>query len=180
MALTSLVLENNPNKKNRHEILLAALRDHFNNPDIDMEYLSKGKPKLVGMDKHISVTTTENVMICVVSDSPVGVDGEHLPRFSAESKTDYIAIAERFFTEEEADYVREGEDIGIRFVKIWVRKEAYCKFTGKGLADFPNFSVTDGERFFAKINGTPIKRFNVAFPGSGDYIFAVVGENISV
>ncbi|MEG1743243.1 MAG: 4'-phosphopantetheinyl transferase superfamily protein, partial [Clostridia bacterium] len=91
-------------------------------------------------------------------------------------KHDYTAIAERFFTEEEADYVRDGDGDPIRFAKIWVRKEAFCKYTGKGLSDFANFSVSDGERFYGKINGIPIKKLSVSFPGSSEYIFCIVGE----
>ncbi|MDD4124980.1 MAG: 4'-phosphopantetheinyl transferase superfamily protein [Eubacteriales bacterium] len=176
MAVTSLVFENNPSKEARHAELLNSLREHFNNPDLDIEYTSKGKPVLKGINKYISVTTTENVMVCALSDTPIGIDGEHTARFSGESRTDYIGIAERFFTEEEADFIREGEDTGIRFAKIWIRKEAYCKYTGKGLSDFPNFSVTDGERFYGKINGIPVKRFSVNFPGSNEFLFAIVGD----
>ena len=175
MAVTTLVLENNPNREARHAALLNALREHFNNPDIDIEYAPKGKPIVKNINKHISVTTVENMMICAISDTVIGIDGEHIARFS-DNKTDFVAIAERFFTDEEADYVREGDDVGVRFAKIWVRKEAYCKFTGKGLADFANFSVTDGERFFSKINGIPIKRLNVQIPASGEYFFAIVGD----
>ncbi|MGI6715993.1 MAG: 4'-phosphopantetheinyl transferase family protein [Eubacteriales bacterium] len=176
MAITSIVLENNPNREARHAILLNAVREHLSNPDITIEYTSRGKPVLKGTNKHISVTTTEKVMVCAISDTPIGIDGEHIGRFSAESRTDFIGIAERFFTEEEADFVREGEDTGVRFAKIWVRKEAYCKFTGKGLSDFPNFSVSDGERLYGKINGVPIKKLNVNFPGSNEYLFAIVGD----
>ena len=176
MAVTSLVFENDPSREARHALLLNALREHFNNPELEIEYSNKGKPVLVGINKYISVTTAEKVMICAVSDTPIGIDGEHMARFSGESKTDYIGIAERFFTEEEADYVREGEDTGMRFAKIWIRKEAYCKYTGKGLTDFPNFSVTDGERFYGKISGVPVKRFLVNFPGSNEFLFAIVGD----
>ncbi len=175
MAVTTLILENNPNRDVRHAALLNALREHFNNPDIDIEYTGKGKPIVKNINKHISVTTVEDMMICAISDTVIGIDGEHVTRF-ADSKTDFVAIAERFFTDEEADYVREGDDVALRFAKIWVRKEAYCKFTGKGLSDFANFSVTDGERFYSKINGIPIKRFNVSIPSSSEYFFAIVGD----
>lgn len=175
MAVTTLILENNPSKEVRHATLLNALREHFNNPDIDIEYSPKGRPTVKNINKHISVTTVENYMICAISDTVIGIDGEHISRFT-DSKTDFTTMAERFFTDEEADYVHEGDDTGVRFAKIWVRKEAYCKFTGKGLADFANFSVTDGERFYSKINGIPIKKFNVSIPSASEYFFIIVGD----
>ena len=67
---------------------------------------------------------------------------------------------------------------GPRFIPALQDRTAACKYTGKGLADFANFSVNDGERFYGKINGVPVKRLNVNFPGSGEYIFAVAGDNI--
>ncbi len=178
MALNILVLNNDPNRETRHATLLEAVRSHFNNPEINIEYTRKGKPELKGIDRHISVTTVEDKMICVISEGKIGVDGEHISRFTGETKTDFPAIAERFFTDEEAEYVRDGEDTGVRFAKIWIRKEAYSKYTGKGLADFSNFSVNDGERFYGKVNGIPIKRLQVNFPGSNEYLFAVAGDNI--
>jgi len=177
MAVNTLILQNDPKRETRHQILLDAIRTHFNNDQIQIEYTRKGKPEVKGINKFISVTTVEDKMVCVISDGKVGVDGERLTRFTAENKTDYPAIAERFFTDEEADYVRDGEDTGVRFAKIWVRKEAYCKYTGKGLADFSNFSVNDGERFYPKVNGVAIKRFNVSALGN-EYVFAIAGDNI--
>ena len=114
-------------------------------------------------------------MVCVFADNPVGIDGEYLPRFN-DKKTDYIALAERFFTDEEADYVRDGDGDPMRFVKVWIRKEAYSKFTGKGLSDFSNFSVTDGEKLYSKISGVPVKKLTPVFPGYSDYIFVIVGD----
>lgn len=176
MSVTTLVLENNKDREQRHAILLNAVRTQLQNPDIEIKYTGKGKPVLEGSNKHISVTTTGDVMVCAIADTNIGIDGENLARFSESNGRDYTAIAERFFTEEEADYVRDGDNDGTRFVKIWIRKEAFCKFTGKGLVDFANFSVNDGERFYGKINGVPIKKLNVTFPGSTDYLFVIAGD----
>ena len=164
MAVTTLVLKNSKNRDERHATLLEAVRKQLDNPNVAIKYSNKGKPLLVGSNKHISVTTTGDVMVCAIADTNIGIDGENL------------AIAERFFTEEEADYVRDGENDGTRFIKVWIRKEAFCKFTGKGLVDFANFSVNDGERFYGKVNGVPIKKLNVTFPGSNEYLFVIAGD----
>ena len=34
---------------------------------------------------------------------------------------------QRFFTEEEAEYVRDNDGDAVAFAKVWVRKEAYSK-----------------------------------------------------
>jgi phosphopantetheinyl transferase len=177
MAIKTFVLENYPEKEKRHSVIEKTIREYLGDENIQVLYTGKGKPyiKGVGKEKYISVTTKGKVMVLVCSDMPVGIDGEYLGRFGPDNKMDYTVLSERFFSEEEAEYVRDGDGDPMRFVRVWVRKEAYVKFTGKGLVDFPNFSVTDGERFYSKINGVPIKKFNVNFPGSNDYLFAIAG-----
>ncbi len=177
MAIKTFVLEYIKDKEKRHAAIEQAVKNHLEDQDAEVLYNEKGKPYIKGAqkDQFISVTTTGSVLICVLSDKPVGVDGEHLVRFGPTNKTDYIAIAERFFTEEEAEYVREGNGDPLRFVRVWVRKEAYVKLTGKGVSDFLNFSVSDGEKLLTRINGIPIKKFTISFPGSSEYLFAIAG-----
>ncbi|MBQ7645817.1 MAG: 4-phosphopantetheinyl transferase family protein [Clostridia bacterium] len=177
MVYKTYIFENSPDKAKRHEMLTSALREHIGADSAEIFYTPKGKPYTKGLanDIYISVTTTGEVMVCVFADSPVGIDGEYLPRFN-DKKTDYLSIAERFFTDEEADYVREGDGDPQRFVKIWVRKEAFSKYTGKGLSDFSNFSVSDGDKLLNKVGGVPIKKFSPAFPGASDYLFVIAGD----
>ncbi|MBR0326727.1 MAG: 4'-phosphopantetheinyl transferase superfamily protein [Clostridia bacterium] len=176
MALKYYVLDNVLDREQRHAMVTQKAKEHFGNPDVEVVYGNRGKPSVKGIDKkYVSVTTTGAVMVVVFSDKPVGIDGEYLGRFNDNSNHDYLAIAERFFTEEEAEYVRAHDSDAVAFAKVWVRKEAYSKYTGKGLADFSNFSVTDGERFNSKVNGVPVKKYNVTFPGSTDYLFALAG-----
>ncbi len=177
MAIKAYVLDNIADREARHKLITEKAREHFGNPEVEVVYGKRGKPAVSGIDKkYVSVTTTGAVMVVVFSDKQVGVDGEYLGRFDDKNHPDYLAIAERFFSEEEAEYVRDNDGDPIAFAKVWVRKEAYAKYTGKGLADFGNFSVTDGERFSSKVNGVPVKKFNVTFAGSSDYIFAIAGQ----
>lgn len=177
MAIKTFILENYPEKEKRHTAVENAIKEYLDNDNVEVLYTSKGKPYIKGTatEKFISVTTTGKIMLCVFSTMPVGIDGEHLGRFGQDNKTDYTALAERFFSENEAEYVRDGDGDPMRFVHVWIRKEAYVKLTGKGLVDFANFSVTDGERFYAKINGVPIKKFCINFLGNTEYMFAIAG-----
>ena len=108
----------------------------------------------------------------------IGIDGEYLPRY-AESRTDYAMLADRFFSGEESEYVRSGAtvvDEKERFMKIWTRKEAYVKCTGKGVADFPSFSVVESDKLVAKLGNIPLKKFSINFEGCEDYLFAIAGN----
>lgn len=177
MAVKTFVLDNVADQQLRHEMVNEKAREYFENPEVEVVYGSRGKPSVKGIDKkYVSVTTTGAVMVVVFSDKPVGIDGEYMGRFVTDNHPDYLAIAERFFTDEEAEFVRDNDGDPVAFAKIWVRKEAYSKYTGKGLSDFSNFSVTDGERLLTKVNGVSVKKFTVNFSGSGDYIFAIAGN----
>ncbi len=177
MAFRCFVLENNPDREARHAAVEAAVRDCMKE-DVHIEYSAKGKPSIVGAkeEKHISVTTTGSKIVVALHDSPVGIDGEYLPRYE-NGKTDFAALAERFFSGDEAEYVRNEseESEKDKFLKIWVRKEAYVKCVGKTVADFPNFSVVDGEKIMSKVGSVSLKKFNLRFEGCEDYIFAIAG-----
>lgn len=182
MAIKTFVFENLSDKEKRHAQVQSALREYTGIDSAEVLYTSRGKPYIKGLPEEIfvSVTTADEVMVVVFSSKPVGIDGEHMARFetaATEKRPDYIALAERFFSTDEAEYVRDGDVDAERFAQIWVRKEAYVKYTGKGLSDFSNFSVTDGVKLYGKINGVPVKKLNVVFPGSNDYLFVMVGED---
>ncbi len=182
MALKIFVFENADSKEKRHSQVQSALRECTGIDSAEVLYTSRGKPYIKGLstEKFVSVTTADEVMVVVFADKPVGIDGERLTRFEHGARTgkpDYVTLAERFFMPDEAEYVRDSDCEGEAFARVWVAKEAYVKYTGKGLSDFANFSVTDGVKFFNKIGGVPLKKLNVAFPGSNEYLFYICGED---
>ncbi len=179
MALKCIVLENDPDRETRHAAVQAAVRDYLKNDRATVVYSEKGRPSIEGAEpaKYIAVTTVEDKMLVAINDSPIGIDGEYLPKYE-NRKTDYTALAERFFSADEAEYVRDAagtEDEPLRFLKVWTRKEAYVKCVGKTLADFPSFSVSDGERLLPKLSGVSLRKFSIAFENSEHYLFAIAG-----
>lgn len=177
MSAQIFVFENVKEKEERHKLLQSALRDYSGIDSAEIIYKSKEKPVIKGTNKdmYVSVTTVGEVMVCVFSEKPVGIDGENITRIKDENSTvDYLALAERFFTSEEADYCRDGDPVN--FANVWMRKEAYCKYAGLGLKDFHTFSVANDEKLFNKVKGVPIKRLSPQFPGSSDYLFVVAGD----
>ena len=99
---------------------------------------------------HISATHTKNLIVCAVSLENVGIDGE-FPEERREGIS-YERIASRFFTEREFQYVKESGAKG--FFEIWVRKEAYMKYTGAGMAyGFKNIETRGMTGFLETIHG---------------------------
>lgn len=181
MALKVFVLENSTTKKKRQSDIQNSVREYLNNPKAKIVYDEEnGRISVENTDKkyYISIAMANTVMLVALYDKPVGIDGEYLPRATAkDNKVDYTLLAERFFSEEEAEFMHDTtrETEAENFIRIWVRKEAYVKAAGKTIAEFPNFSVVDGMRFLPKVNGISLKKFAIKFPDSEDYFFVIAG-----
>ena len=104
------------------ELTEALIRLCAGKPEMIIRRTPEGKPVTDGME--LSVSHSGSLFACVLGDSPVGIDLQH--RRSVKTGK----IAERYFTEEESRRVKTPDD----FFGIWVRKEAYAKYTGEGLA----------------------------------------------
>ena len=177
MSAQIFIFENVKEKEARHKLLQSALRDYCGIDSAEIVYKLKDRPYIKGTpkDMYVSVTTVDEVMVCVFAESPVGIDGENLARLKDESANlDYLTLAERFFTSKEAGYCRNGDPLS--FANVWTRKEAYCKYAGLGLKEFHTFSVANDDKLFNKVNNVPIKKFSPQFPGASDYLFIVAGD----
>jgi 4'-phosphopantetheinyl transferase len=83
---------------------------------------SKGKPYFAEGLVQFSVSHSENIWVCIMGPSPVGVDIQKI------SQRNYESIAQRFFQLDEQKSVANG---GLRsFIEIWCRKEAFVKYFG--------------------------------------------------
>ena len=84
-----------------------------------------------------SLSHSDNMMVCAVACFNIGADCQ-----KKNIKIDDIGkcrkIAGRFFTEQEnifLDNLTEEQKYIDNFFKIWTKKEAYIKYTGKGLSE---------------------------------------------
>lgn len=124
------------------------------------------KPSFVhAPDIHFSVSHSENYWVCIMDHHPVGIDLQFNQRVNAES------IARRHFHPLEALWLeKHPED----FFRIWTAKEAFVKYTGKGIDnDFDAFAVVNSNGFKQKIEDAQL-RFIPFFRG---YTLALVRGN---
>lgn len=133
--------------------------------EVTIDREAKGKPFFRGLSYesgagispvHFSVSHSGSWWGCLMSHEPVGFDLE-----VCREKVDYLKIARRFFTEEEYELVRSGSSD--TFFDIWVRKEAFVKFTGAGLGEgLSSFSVAAGGKYSDEVifgkNGSQAER----------------------
>ena len=116
-----------------------------------------GKPFAQNLDVQFNISHSENMVVCVVDDNPIGIDVEKIRQID-------LKIAKRVYTHDEIRYLYGGEDSSIpeRFFELWTAKEAYLKFLGCGIVD--------------KLNTMQVKAENVLLQKDGEYIISIYSE----
>ena len=103
--------------------------------DLQITETSTGKPILHekgARPLHFNMTHSgELAVYAFCSDTEVGVDVEEMRTLK-----DLDAIARRFFTSSEAEWIRShaAADQTSAFFQVWTRKEAYVKALGRGVS----------------------------------------------
>lgn len=102
------------------------LRTEFGKPYIDY-------PLCIG------VTHTDDVVIIGIDEMAFGIDAETFGRKTPRRD----AVMKKFFTQSECTLIESAEGKDEAFLDIWVKKEAYVKFTGMGLSGMKDCDVTE-------------------------------------
>lgn len=114
--------------------------------DVVIDIDDRGKPFAQGMTLHVSIAHCEEMVVCAVDDTPIGIDIERIsPR--------RLALTKRVCVEEELLYIfghRPGFDdftyttdreLLTRFYEVWTAKEAYFKRIGTGITDMKAVNI---------------------------------------
>lgn len=110
--------------------------------DVSTIYAGR-RPALVGSDKHISISHSDNFVVLMVSDTPCGVDIEN-------SERDFSRVQNRFMSKKELSTISEI-DIA------WGVKEAAFKMLGVADIDFATmFEIKKIDR----LNGLSVMSYN--------------------
>ena len=109
---------------------LKILRTEKGKPYVQSADGADGSGKTNGRrrpDIYISASHSKNLFACLIGDRPLGIDLQHGRKLTPDK------IAGRYFAEEEAELVKR---LGAKeFFRLWTRKEAFSKYTGRGLED---------------------------------------------
>lgn len=99
-----------------------------------------GKPYLESGFPALGVTHSDSVVIIALHDTPFGIDCEDIGR-----RIPHLdALCKRFFSKAEQAFVENGPESEKehRFLEVWVKKEAYVKYTGDGLQSLSDTDTT--------------------------------------
>lgn len=87
-----------------------------------------GKPYAKNLSVEFNISHSDNMVLCAVSDVPVGVDIEKIRPVD-------ISVIKRVCNNDELEYVLQDNSYK-RFFEIWTFKEAYFKCIGTGITNF--------------------------------------------
>ena len=96
-----------------------------------------GKPECKGI--YFNLSHSQDMVLCAVSENPVGCDIEKVTNAPLE-------VAEHYFSQKECQYIADASnsaDADHRFFRLWTLKESYMKMTGEGISLSPNRIVID-------------------------------------
>lgn len=97
--------------------------------EYEIERTPLGKPYIKDSDLHFSISHTEGLVCCVVSDVECGIDCEKVVE-----KENIKEFCDRFFVLGEIDVMKKCGYKNEEFFKIWTCKEAIGKKLGLGVA----------------------------------------------
>lgn len=92
-----------------------------------------GKPFIVDAP-NFNISHSRNIVIVCLSKNFIGIDIESTINEFPKEVIDY-------FSEEEKSYITCSND----YYKLWVLKESYVKYTGKGLSDIESINFNSSE-----------------------------------
>lgn len=113
-------------------------------------YGEKGKPYFREHPFYFSLSHSGDYVLCVLSNQEVGADiQQHCGK-------DVGKLARRFFSEREAMALEQaGAAREELFYRLWARKEAYGKLTGRGVADALKVDLLPGKAISAEHGSSP-------------------------
>ncbi len=93
------------------------------------QYRENGKPYFKNYPYYFNLSHSGDYVVCALSGREVGAD------LQIHRSANPERLAERYFSPAEVDAFRQAGDREAFFFRLWARKEAYGKLTGKGIAD---------------------------------------------
>ena len=90
-------------------------------------YNEYGHPRIEG-GPCFSISHCKNAIAVAISETPIGIDIEHL-------RTAKPELVERTMNEQEQQQIWESENPNWAFTRLWTRKEAVLKMQGTGIID---------------------------------------------
>ena len=115
-------------------LMYALAREGHDMAALPMALGEFGKPYFPDLkETYVNLSHTDGLVLCALSDHPVGCDAEGLI-------PGRLRVAERFYAPAEQDILKGIRDEGekdLMFYRLWTLKESYIKAIGTGFSKAP-------------------------------------------
>ena len=152
------ILANEKNKKQTVAGEMLAKKTISNYLNISYDSIKiieaeNGKPFAENLDIHFNISHSDNIVVCAISETEIGIDIEKLRPIN-------LKVAKRFCSCEELNYIfgfspcdkdfcfTENTEILTRFFEIYTKKESVVKYNGNGISDLKNAKISDKTKTF--------------------------------
>ncbi len=120
--------------------LIASVSPTLDGQTPEFAYNEHGKPYLADRpDIHFSISHTKNAILVAISNTPIGVDVEHV-RLPSDG------LIEKTMNPEEQAQIAASPSPAQTFTSLWTQKEAVLKLRGTGILDDLHNVLTDAAR----------------------------------
>lgn len=140
MVIGSMGLDGLSGHDAGRQLLAQLYRQHYNMDMPAIAVTERGKPYFVTGNVCFSISHTDTMVFCALSDRPVGIDAEAVDR-----KID-LKLADKILSATEKTRFDAAAHKQAVLLKFWVMKEAYAKLTGRGWGSYlyeTDFDPTD-------------------------------------
>ena len=124
-------------------LLFRGVKQLYGKTEFHIKFNENGKPLCDFC--FFSISHNGEHVVCAFSDSPIGVDIQHI--YAIKPRKKY-----KFFNQKENCYVNQNKELlSKRYIEIFTKKEAALKMLGLSLADAASIDVFSNEFCFKSV-----------------------------
>lgn len=131
-------------------LVYNLLRKNMNITSAKLHCRSNGQPYLSGCQMQVSISHSEEMVVCAISENPVGIDVERIRPINLNicrhvcvpEEMEYLSAQEQSFENK----LCCDEKVLRRFFEIWTAKEAYYKKCGTGITNLKLVNILSLQR----------------------------------
>lgn len=131
-----------------------------------------GKPFLKDYkDIHFSVSHSDRIVAVILDEKPCGIDVEKIKKYSQ-------AVVNRIFCEQDKKLMEQAaersyDEAAKLFAKIWTRKEAIGKLSGKGLDFTDELQKNELNQEYLELQGI----YGITYDAEADFVISAFSSN---
>lgn len=120
-----------------YTLLRKGIYEIYQKKELKITFNENGKPECDFC--FFSISHSENMVVCVIFDQPIGIDVQKISSIKQREKY-------KFFTAKESVYVNQNPDVlNKKFIEIFSKKEAVIKMLGLSFSDSKSIDTFSDE-----------------------------------